>query len=152
MNKILAGFLCVLGLAISCMPAYANPSNKKIALSCNVTSGTDIITGTVMVTLCDSALCDGATVPCDPIDCDSSGVSAPISITVACDSPTFRVAGFHEVMGATDYAVNPIAGGPGDVIGFGGSDVMTKLVGKGYSLSINTIPGSVSDAVAFTIK
>jgi hypothetical protein len=144
MNKIMIVAGCLLGLALACIPAYASPTDKKITLSCNITAGTDIITGTAMVTVCDSALCDGQTVLCDPVDCDSSGVTAPISITVACDSLIFKVAGFHEVIRATDYA--------GNVIDTGGSDVINALGGKGYKVQINTDPGFVTDSVALTIK
>jgi hypothetical protein len=152
MNKIMIVAGCLLGLALACIPAYASPTDKKITLSCNITAGTDIITGTAMVTLCDFALCDGLTFTCDPVDCDSSGVTAPISITVACDSLTFKVSGFHEVISATDYAVDPSTGGPGYVIGTGPSDVTNALGGKGYKVQINTDPGFVTDSVALTIK
>jgi hypothetical protein len=152
MNKIMIVAGCLLGLALACIPAYASPTNKKITLSCNITAGTDMITGTAMVTLCDSALCDGQTFSCDPVDCDSSGVTAPISITVACDSLTFKVAGFQEVIDAKDYAVDANTAGPGNIIGTGGSDVINALGGKGYKVQINTDPGFVTDSVALTIK
>ena len=80
-----------------------------------------------MVTLCDSALCDGQTVLCDPVDCDSSGVTAPISITVACDSLIFKVAGFHELIRATDYAGNVIDTGGSDVINASGRGGIPKF-------------------------
>jgi hypothetical protein len=87
MNKVLALSCCLMGLEMACAPAYASPTNKKITLSCDVTSGTDVITGTATVTLCDTPNCSGGTqVAClaNPISCDSSGVSAPISITMPC--------------------------------------------------------------------
>jgi hypothetical protein len=136
------------------MPAYASPTNKKITLSCNVSAGTDVITGTATVTLCDSAipLCSGATVACAPVACDSSGANGvPISVTVPCDATTFRVGAFHEVAGASDFSVDPSTGVL-TPIGTGGSDVTITLGGKGYSIPVITNPGSVNDTVVFTIK
>ncbi len=160
MNKIMIVAGCLLGLALACIPAYASPTDKKITLSCDVSSGSDVITGTVTVTLCaasGSTPCTGDTFVCPtdptPLSCDSSGANGvPISVTVACDSLTFKVSGFHEVISATDYAVDPSTGGPGYVIGTGPSDVINALGGKGYSISINTNPGTVTDSVSVTVK
>jgi hypothetical protein len=69
MNKILTLSCCLLGLAVACVPAYANPFNKKITLSCDVTAGTDVITGDVTtMTLCapSTPACTAETVDCYP--------------------------------------------------------------------------------------
>lgn len=156
MKKALTVSCCLLGLAIACIPAYASPTRKKITLSCDVSAGADVITGSATVTLCDSAspLCSGATVACAPVACDSSGATAPISVTVPCDSTTFKVDAFYATIGASDYSVDPNTDAL-TLIGTGGSDLPpTALGGKGYSLSVNTVAsgGSANDLVLFSIK
>src|SRR6185437_13207311 len=61
MNRIMIVLGCLLGLALACIPAYASPTDKKITLSCDVSAGSDIITGTATVTLCAES---GKTTPC----------------------------------------------------------------------------------------
>jgi hypothetical protein len=150
MNKILTVSCCMLGLAIACIPAYASPTNKKITLACDVTAGTDVITGDATVTLCaPSGLspCTGATYDCPstPISCDSSGLKAPISITVSCSAP-FKVGGLTAIISASDYD------SAGNLIGTGGSNPNSTLGGKGFSTTTGTYPGSVNDTVTLTVK
>jgi hypothetical protein len=150
MNKILTVSCCMLGLAIACMPAYANPTDKKITLSCNVAAGTGVITGDATVTLCagsGSFPCTGATFNCPstPISCDSSGVKAPISITVSCSAP-FEVDGLTALINVKDYD------SAGNLIGTGGSNPNSTLGGKGFSTTTGTGTGSVNDTVTLTVK
>jgi hypothetical protein len=147
MRNALLVFCCWLGLTLGCIPAYANPTNKKITISCDAVVAGDVVTGTATVTVCDSADCLGGTFDCTssgPISCDSSGATAPLSITMPCAS-TFRVAGFHAIIGATDTEPN-VTPTP-----TGGADVTSSLTGKGYSLTVHTDSGDF-DAVTFTIK
>ena len=145
MNKILTVFFCMLGLAVACIPAYANPINKKITLSCNV-SGTDVISGDVTtMTLCAPSTppCTAETFDClstltAPISCDTS--SGTISMTVSCDAP-WKVGGFSAQIDASSS------------LGTGGKDIPpSPLGGKGYSVTFSTSPGSANDTVTFTIK
>lgn len=152
MNKIMIVAGCLLGLALACIPAYASPANKKITLSCDVSSGTDAITGTLTVTLCaasGSTPCTGDTFVCPtdptPLSCDSSGANGvPISVTVPCSAP-FKVDGLIIDLQATDT----------DSVGnvtTGGANPTSTLGGKGYSISINTNPGTATDSVSVTVK
>jgi hypothetical protein len=150
MKKILTVSCCMLGLAIACMPAYASPTDKKITLSCDVAAGTGVITGEATVTLCaDSAPfpCTGATFNCQstPISCDSSGLTAPISITVSCSAP-FKVDGLTAMINVTDYDSN------GNRVGTGGSNPNSTLGGKGFSTTTGTGSGSPYDTVSLTVK
>lgn len=86
MNKILIVFLCVLGLAVAGMPAYANPTSKKITLTCSSVAP-DNVKGSATVQLCETTNCGSVagdnSVTCPPIPCDTLGT---ISSTVLCDT------------------------------------------------------------------
>jgi hypothetical protein len=141
----------LLGLAVACVPAHANPTNKNITLSCNITAGSDVITGDVTT----MNLCAPSTPPCSaeifacpsiPIYCASNGANNdPVSITVPCDAP-WKVGGFQAQIDATSFLSN------GTLIGSGGKDLNTTLGGKGYSVTFSTSPGSANDTVTFTVK
>lgn len=146
MNKVLTGFLCVLGLAAACIPAYANPINKKITLSCNVSAGSDFISGTVTTMMlcapstppCTAATFDCLSAPTPPISCDTS--SGTISMTVSCDAP-WKVGGFFAHINGSSS------------LGTGDKDIPpVPLGGKGYSVTFITNPGSVNDTITFTVK
>jgi hypothetical protein len=145
MNKIVIVGGCLLGLALACIPAYANPINKKITLSCNVSAGADVISGdATTITLCAPSTppCNGETFDClstltTPISCDSGGT---ISMTVSCDAP-WKVGGFFAHIDASSS------------LGTGGKDIPpSPLGGKGYSVTFSTYPGSANDTVTFTVK
>jgi hypothetical protein len=149
MNKIMIVAGCLLGLALACIPAYASPTNKKITLSCDIAAGSDTITGYANVTLCSSidlTLVDPCVGPtsCGQVNCDSSGATDPISITVPCIASS-KVGGLIIDLEATD------TDSAGNVT-TGGANPTSTLGGKGYSISINTNPGTVTDSVSVTVK
>ena len=147
MNKIMILAGCLLGLALACIPAYASPTDKKITLSCNIASGTDVISGYVNVTLCSSidlSLIDPCIGPtnCQQVNCDSSGANnVPISITVPCIASS-KVGGvvIDLEATATDSAGNVVTGG---------SQPISTMNGKGYSLSVTPNP---NDTLSLTVK
>jgi hypothetical protein len=146
MSKIMIVAGCLLGLALACIPAYASPTNKKITLSCDITAGSDTITGYVNVTLCSSIdptsldPCVGPTT-CPQVNCDSSGATYPISITVPCNASS-KVGGVVIDLEATvtDSARNVVTGG---------SQPISTMNGKGYSLSVTPNP---NDTLSLTVK
>jgi hypothetical protein len=117
MNKTLAAFICLLGLALGSIPAHANPTVKTITVSCSSdTTDVDEIIGFASITLCDAPDCSGQKYNClsatqnpplSSIDfvsavCDNNNpVNGPISITVSC-SPGFGVHGVIAVIGYVD--------------------------------------------------
>jgi hypothetical protein len=147
MNKLMITSGCLLGLALACIPAYANPTDKKIALSCNVASGTDVVSGYVNVTLCssiDPSLVDGCVGPtvCPEVSCDSNGANQlPISITVPC-SALSKVGGLMIDLEAT------VTDSLGNVI-TGGAQPISTMKSKGYSLSVTPV---LNDTLSVTVK
>ena len=107
MNKIVIASCCLLSLAVSCIPAYASPTDKKITVACDVAGGTDVITGTATVTLCSSIdltlpisqQCVGDIYVCPTVNCDSS--AANTSMTISCPT-SFKVKGLIATVGYTD--------------------------------------------------
>lgn len=73
MTKRLVVLVCLLGLTSVALPAYA--ASAKIILTCSSLAG-DLVTGSATVSLCSDSLCSEI-VSCAPVQCDSSGVSAP---------------------------------------------------------------------------
>ena len=147
MSKIMIVAGCLLGLALACIPAYASPTNKKITLSCDITAGSDTITGYVNVTLCSSIdptsldPCVGPTI-CPQVNCDSSsGATYPISITVPCIASS-KVGGVVIDLEAT------VTDSAGNVV-TGGSQPISTMNGKGYSLSVTPNP---NDTLSLTVK
>jgi hypothetical protein len=148
MNKLMIVSGCLLGLALACIPAYASPADKKIALSCNVASGNDVVSGYVKVTLCSSIdpslvdECVGPTV-CPEVFCNSNGADQlPISITMPCSAPS-KVGGLAIDLEAT------VTDSLGNVINTGGAQPTSTIKGKGYSLSVAPV---LNDAVSLTVK
>jgi hypothetical protein len=149
MNKIVTVSMCLLGLAVAGIPAYASPTNKKITITCTVPTTTDTISGDTTVRLCPSAYtvdtCPdpdlgeiAGTVLCPEIKCDSSGL-AFTSVTIPCDAP-FRVS---VVKAAMDYVDSDG--------GFDGTTFSTSgLTGKGVTFPYgNPADG---DSVSATVK
>jgi hypothetical protein len=151
MNKILTVFLCVLGLAVACIPAYANPTNKKITLTCASVTG-DSVTGSATVTLCETTNCGSVvgddSITCLPVTCDSTST---VSMTNVCstDAATvpFKVGAvsvntcYHEDEDSQD--VEHCTPHPGT----GGGIAVT---GKGFFTVVG--PGTDSDTVSLTVK
>ena len=147
MNKIMIVLGCLLGLALACIPAYASPTKKKVVITCEVpASSSDDITGDATVRLCASpdtcpAPIEGpvdGTVLCPEINCDSSGLTAFISVTVSCDA-SFKVGGVNAGMSYidSDGTVN-------------GTTFNSTLNGKGVVFPYGN-PGDL-DSVSLTIK
>lgn len=162
MNKTLAVFICLLGLAVAGIPAHASPTNKTITVSCD-SDATDLdeIIGFASITLCDTSDCSGQKYDCvsatqnPPLSsisfvtgvCDNNnGINGPVSITVSC-SPGFRVRGVIPGIGYVEPndPSNPQSTTHGP----------TALGGKGFS----TVYGSNTpdadgdtDTVSLTIK
>ena len=96
------GLLTVLAFA---MPtAQASAASKKISLDCSAGSGDEITVSAATVTLCagfDGVNCTGDSVTCSPLACDSSGISAPISVSDSCRTK-FKPQGFQLTETGTD--------------------------------------------------
>lgn len=133
---------CLLGLVATCLPAQANPTTKKITLTCNSVAP-DYVTANAAITLCaasTSGLCTGETFNCPLVTCDN----VTTSMTVVCTT-TSKVDGLTGQANATDFD------GSGAQIGTGGSSPGSTLGGKGYSSTFGTDSGS-GDTVTLTIK
>jgi len=153
MNKILTGFLCVLGLAITCMPAYANPTDKKITLDCSSSEAGEVVYGDATVTLCDELT---STSPCVEsvtcqVTCESDAV--PPSQTISCSTdtanPPFKVHAMTAQINFRDSEGNT-----------GGSAPSVTLTGKGFFTAVGpdsdpqteTDTDSDTETVSLTVK
>jgi hypothetical protein len=67
MSRSLSVLICVLGIAVASIPAYASPTSKKVTFTCN-SFAPNVITATATVTLCDDTpgpnWCTGQTFVC----------------------------------------------------------------------------------------
>jgi len=114
---------CILGLT-SALPAHASPTNKEITISCSSVAP-DVITGSVAVTLNDSA---GNSFACGILACDSSGSIGPPPTNSASCTPRFRVHDMTYTLSYidTDNSTNPAGSVSGTGIILKGSGFSTQ--------------------------
>jgi hypothetical protein len=144
MKKVVIAWFCVLGLAVACIPAYANPTSKKITLTCSSSTG-DAVSGSVDVILCDSTQCVQS-IACPQVTCDS----VSISTTTLCSTDTaqvpFKVGAVHvNVCYQQDEDLQPTCTPHPDTVGAG-----VAITGKGFFTVVG--PGTDSDTVTLTVK
>jgi hypothetical protein len=140
MNKRLAVLVCLLGMVFVSMPAYANPKDKKITLTCG-SIAPDTISAHATVTLCEaaSATCGGQMSACPTVSCDSGGDA---SVTISCSAP-FKV-------DAVSFTENYT-----DSDGSFGSAMGTRLLpngGKAMVLSVQVSGKDTGDTAVLEIK
>lgn len=150
MNKVVIALGCLLGLAAACIPAYANPTDKKITLTCS-SLAPDNVKGSATVTLCETTNCGNTlgddSITCPQVMCDTAGT---ISVTSVCSTDSagtpFKVGAVsvnvcyqqdEEQQGAT---CTPHPGNGGG----------TAITGKGFATAV--APGGDSDTVSLTVK
>jgi hypothetical protein len=110
LRKVVAISWFLLSLAASCIPVYASPTKKDVTLDCGSVSP-DVVVGNAIVTLCPSSGSSGVcalgqtSVVCPAVSCDSSGTTAPVSMTVSC-AAGFKVAGLTSNMSFVEYDGN----------------------------------------------
>ncbi len=103
MTRSLSVVVCLLSIAIASTPAYAG-SHKRVSLTCN-SFAPNVITGDATLYLCEDMACT-TTQQCDPLNCDSSGATAPAKVTIACVAP------FDPVAAEADESYVDDANGP----------------------------------------
>jgi hypothetical protein len=146
LRKVVAISWFLLSLAASCIPVYASPTKKDVTLDCGSVSP-DVVVGNAIVTLCPSSGSSGVcalgqtSVVCPAVSCDSSGTTAPVSMTVSC-AAGFKVAGLTSNMSFVEYDGN------GNQVNTGGSSPSSTLNGKGFS----TTAGNSTGTVTLTVK
>lgn len=145
MIKRLAILICLLGITLGSVSAYASPTNKKITAECTSTAP-DVITSSVSVTLCAAAPlpCSAATIACPALSCDSSGVTAPSSTTVSCAAP-FKVDAVSWSQSYVDYD------GSGNILSAGGA-AGAAVLSKGQFGFVNTQTATSGDSVTLKVK
>ena len=106
-TKILIAVGWLLGPRTRVASGLRKPTDKKVTITCNSPAG-DVVTGSVTVTLCSSIdltqlePCVGPmNCPTNPIACDSTGATAPISITEPCNVSS-KAGGVSAVIACVD--------------------------------------------------
>ncbi len=149
MNKIVIVAGCLLGLALACIPAYANPTSKKITLSCASVAG-DSVAGSATVTLCETTNCGSVpgddSVTCPPVTCDSTFT---VSMTNVC-STDVATAPFKVGAVSANICYQADEDGGETCTPHPGTGGGIAVTGKGFFTVVG--PGNDSDTVSLTVK